>query len=52
MLDTRRNYLRSLGSIIGGSLLLTDNIIAKIFNYKVTNNPQRLVKKYLLKENS
>ncbi len=52
MVDTRRNFLRSLGSIIGSSLLLTDNIIAEILKDKVSNDPQRLAKEYLLKENS
>lgn len=52
MVDTRRNFLRSLGSIIGSSLLLTDNIIAEILKDKVLNDPQRLAKEYLLKENS
>ena len=52
MVDTRRNFLRSLGSIIGSSLLLSDNIIAEILKDKVLNDPQRLAKEYLLKENS
>ena len=52
MVDTRRNFLRSLGSIIGSSLLLSDNIIAEILKDKVSNDPQRLAKEYLLKENS
>ena len=50
--NTRRNFLRSLGSIIGGSLLLTDNVIAKILNHNVLNDPQKLAKTYLLKEKS
>ena len=41
MENTRRNFLRSLGSIIGGSLLLTDNVIAKILNHNVLNDPQK-----------
>ena len=52
MEDTRRNFLRSLGSIIGGSLLLTDNVIAEILNHNVLNDPQKLAKTYLLKEKS
>ena len=52
MENTRRNFLRSLGSIIGGSLLLTDNVIAEILNHNVLNDPQKLAKTYLLKEKS
>ena len=52
MENTRRNFLRSLGSIIGGSLFLTDNVIAEILNHNVLNDPQKLAKTYLLKEKS
>ena len=52
MLSTRRDFLQSLTSLIGSSVLLNDNLFANLLSEDKIIDPKILAKKYLIKKGS
>jgi len=52
MLSTRRDFLQSLTSLIGSSVLLSENVFADLLNKDKIIDPKILAEKYLLKKGS